>query len=597
MDKKEQYLIFLMILLTTIVTVRVFTWGRYDCSWLILQILTAAVFGWFFGRCREKNNGEFFLAGGALLGIWSYALIELNPPLHDLQLSVSTLYRLNFLSTQEIHTILPHAHLHREAMPAAVTVLLLGIYLVVWTARFCAAGHLGALLRLVLFATLPVILLPLSLVLICPFLSDKSFQYPCFLPQALLTAGILSLLLIAVLPLLTVLKNRPGWKRLLAAYGILILISCGAWGIFCGIQAFRRVRTLERLAAEGRPMTLDAFYARRKNAKDGTEKISELFDRCKNPEFDTADFPFNANWNWTVPSGTDRNRSRKEEMIRVSESPLGEKFTAEIAGLAEYDQIRIGGSYTDFNSLGPTLNNIRSLVRTGVARAAIAHYTGKTEFILPRLKAVTPVSRLLRDQPWMICELVRGNLDLILGSQVVSLGPDGPQYADDYRFFLNWIRSQDHSSHAWGETENCAELLRYYDRKLIGRLNPAVFFLIRPLLIETAFRYLRMALRREKYLAEHRDLPPDDPSRRGFLKVMATKRVLETALALKLYRSLHGHYPRSLAELTPEILTEEPLNPATGKPLAYRLLADGFEISVEGAEFKPAIQLRSRPAY
>lgn len=585
MDKKEQYLVFLMILLTTVSTIQVFKRGEYQCCYLILQILAAVVFGWFFGRRREKRNWAFFLAGGALLGIWSYAVAGLNPPLHDLQLAESSLHRLDLLNTAEIYAVLPYAHLHREAIPAAVTVLLLTIYLAVWSARFSAAGHLGTLLRLVLFASLPVVLLPMSLVLSCPFLSDRSLRYACFLPPAQLTAAGLSLVLILILPLLTVLKKRPGWKRVLAAYGILILISLSVWGIFYGIQAVRRARTLARLAAEGRPMTLEAFYARRKNAKDGTKKLSELFAMMEKPNFDTGDFPFNSSFDWIArnASGNILKPARKDEMIRVSEGPSGEKLTAGIAELAKYDQIRFNGSYTDFNSFGPVLNNIRRMVRTGAARAAIAHYTGKTELILPRLKAVTPASRLLEHQPLLICGLVYANLDLILGSQVVALGPNGPQYADDYRFFLDWIHSRDYSSHAWRETEICAELLKDYDhgRKLIGRLNPVIFFLIRPLLIETAFRYLRMALRREKYLAENHDLPPEDLNRPSFLRVMGTKGVLETAFALKLYRSLHGKYPDSTAALVPEILASLPLDPVTGKPFRYVLKKDHFELFSE----------------
>ena len=600
MNKKERYLVFLMILLTTVSTIQVFIRGEYHCGYLSLQILAAVAFGWFFGRCREKRNWVFFLAGGALLGIWSYAVAGLNPPLHDLQLAESSLHRLDLLNTAEIYAVLPYAHLHREAIPAAVTVLLLTIYLAVWSARFSAAGHLGTLLRLVLFASLPVVLLPMSLVLSCPFLSDRSLRYACFLPPALLTAAGLSLVLILILPLLTVLKKRPGWKRVLAAYGILILISLSVWGIFYGIQAVRRARTLVRLAAEGRPMTLEAFYVRRKNAKDGTKKLSELFAMMENPEFDMRDFPFNASHDWIArnASGNTLKPARKDEMIRVSEGPSGEKLTAGIAELAKYDQIRFNGSYTDFNSFGPVLNNIRRMVRTGAARAAIAHYTGKTELILPRLKAVTPASRLLEHQPLLICGLVYANLDLILGSQVVALGPNGPQYADDYRFFLDWIHSRDYSSHAWRETEICAELLKDYDhdRKLIGRLNPVIFFLIRPLLIETAFRYLKMALRREKYLAENHDLPPEDLNRPSFLRVMGTKGVLETAFALKLYRSLHGKYPDSTAALVPEILASLPLDPVTKKPFRYVLKKDYFELFSEAFKQKTPL-LVSEPRY
>ena len=92
MNKKEQYLVFLMILLTTAVTIRVFIEGEYHCeNYLILQISAAIVSGLFFGRRREKGNLAFFLSGGALLGIWSYAVTGFNPPLHDFQLAESSL--------------------------------------------------------------------------------------------------------------------------------------------------------------------------------------------------------------------------------------------------------------------------------------------------------------------------------------------------------------------------------------------------------------------------------------------------------------------------------------------------------------------------
>ena len=72
---------------------------------------------------------------------------------------------------------------------------------------------------------------------------------------------------------------------------------------------------------------------------------------------------------------------------------------------------------------------------------------------------------------------------------------------------------------------------------------------------------------------------------------------MATALALKLYRSLHGHYPRTLSRLVPEILPELPLNPMTGKEIKYRQDKDRFEISVESEETKYQIWLKSSPSY
>ena len=571
-----------LILLTLGLTVWVFMEGEYDCDrFLIWHVLLAAGFGLFFGRRREKRNWLFFLAGGALLGIWSYAVIGLNPPLRPAWELFNPLEAGIVSWTEYYMSPISHfTHFPKQRIEFAVMVMALGVYVLMWTARFCANSKRGALLRFGLFLTLPVILLPLSLVLIWPFLSERSWQYGIFLPWALLASAGISLALIAAVLIPAILKRPLNWKRLPGAYGILILVSVSVWGIFFGVQAVRRVRLLDRLAAEGRPMTLDAFYSLQKDAKDGTEKVSELFDLMKNPEFDTRDFPFNSSLDWVArhPRKNGLKRERKDEMVRVSEGPLGEKFTAGIAELAKYDQIRIGEYYTDFNGFRSVLVKIRTLVRTGAGRAAIAHYTGKTGFILPRLKALTPVGHLLRHQPWPACAFDHANLDLILGSQVVALGPDGPQYADDYRFFLNWIRSREYLP-AWNGTEVGAELLKKCGKDdSTSRLNPALFLLVRPLLIESFLRYCLQSLRREKYLAEHHDLPPDDPVRPGLLRLMGTKGCLETAFALKLYRSLHGEYPRTTAALVPEILSELPLDPVTGKPFRYERKSGGFEL-------------------
>lgn len=599
----EKILLILLILLAAGITIRVFFRGAY--RWqddLVWQAGAAVLAGFWFGRSRGKNSWAFFLAGAGLLGVWSYALAGLFPQLDG--------WRSPFDPNKMIN--LPQDLLRCENLLATVSILLEAVYLPVWIARFCAGSKLGGLLRLGLFLTLPAVLLPLSLALVVPF-HPRISDFDADIVRALIwTAAGISAGLILTMPVLAILKVRFGWKRLLIAYGILILISCAAWSIFYGIQLVRRGVMRHRLAAEGRPMTLQAYYDRLKAPKDGMEQLKELIGLLDDPKFDTSDFPLNSAGDWLKkdapesapknyffpPHGFGLKRSRKEAMIRVSEGPLGEKLTAGLAGLAKYDHIRFKGNYTDFDPMLKMLTDIRRLVRTGTARAVIAHYTGKTELILPRLKAVTPASRLLTRQPWRICSVVHSAVDMIVVSRVVSLGPDGPQYAGDYRFFLNWIRGQDYTQ-GWCETEVCAELLTHYEKNMfdVNNRNRLPLFLLRPLLLESVFRELEQSLRREKLLAAHGELEKDDSSRQSFLRIAAGKKLMETALALKLYRSLHGHYPQSLSELVPEIIPAVPLNPMTGKEIKYRLDKDRFEISVKSEETKYQIWLKSSPDY
>lgn len=593
----------LLILLAAGITFRVFYRGAY--RWqddLVWQAGAAVLAGFWFGRHREKNNWAFFLAGAGLLGFWSYALVGFFPQLDG--------WRAFFEPIRMIR--LPNNLLSWEYLPATISVLLVSVYLLVWIARYSSESKWDAILRLFLFLTLPAVLLPLCLVLVIPFHPQISY-YGTDIMQALIwtVAGISTVPILTML-ILAILKVRFAWKRLLAAYAVLILISCAGWGFFYGVQLIRRAVILNRLAAEGRPMTLQAYYGRLKNVKDGTEQLAKLIEFLKNPEFDTKDFPLNSARKWLKkdvpesapnnyipsPDGFGLKRSRKDAMIRISESPAGKKFTAGLAELAEYDHIQFDGNYTDNNQMGKVLNNMRFLVRTGTARAAIAHYTGNTEQILPRLKAVTPVSRLLNRQPWMICGIISSRLDMVVVSQVVGIGPDGEQYADDYRFFLNWIRARDYTS-SWAETEVCAEQLKYYDKIFILRneIEALSFFPLRPLVLETLFREVERSIRREKILAAHFEPEKDDPSRWSFQTIAARKRIMETALALKLYCSLHGHYPIVLSALVPEILPKLPLNPMNGKEIKYRMNKDRFEISLESENIKYQIRLKSSPNY
>jgi len=62
--------------------------------------------------------------------------------------------------------------------------------------------------------------------------------------------------------------------------------------------------------------------------------------------------------------------------------------------------------------------------------------------------------------------------------------------------------------------------------------------------------------------------------------------VLTTATAAKLYRARHGSYPNALAELTPHILKQVPIDEFMGKPLIYKRRGDGFVVYSVGQNLK-----------
>lgn len=57
-------------------------------------------------------------------------------------------------------------------------------------------------------------------------------------------------------------------------------------------------------------------------------------------------------------------------------------------------------------------------------------------------------------------------------------------------------------------------------------------------------------------------------------------------LACRLYKSRTGHYPETLDELVPGLLTEVPIDPFTGNPLVYRREGEGFIVYSLGSNEK-----------
>lgn len=66
----------------------------------------------------------------------------------------------------------------------------------------------------------------------------------------------------------------------------------------------------------------------------------------------------------------------------------------------------------------------------------------------------------------------------------------------------------------------------------------------------------------------------------------ATILASRTGLACRLYKNKTGEYPENLEKLVPEILSEVPVDPFTGKALVYRREGPGFIVYSLGSNEK-----------
>jgi hypothetical protein len=68
---------------------------------------------------------------------------------------------------------------------------------------------------------------------------------------------------------------------------------------------------------------------------------------------------------------------------------------------------------------------------------------------------------------------------------------------------------------------------------------------------------------------------------------MRTRRQLvEVGLALEIFKAGNGHYPSELAELTPSILGQVPIDLFADKPLIYKQIGSGYLLYSIGINMK-----------
>ena len=180
----------------------------------------------------------------------------------------------------------------------------------------------------------------------------------------------------------------------------------------------------------------------------------------------------------------------------------------------------------------------------------------------------------------------------------MSLGPDGVQYAPCYRQALAYLKAQklclpDDAGVYLAELahlkpDNYAEFLA---------LPGAMAFSAKRVTYNLSIRPELKKLAADGYHGEV--LPWDRLDTYQRLARFSEVSLLlgRTGVALKLYRSLEGKYPATLAELVPKYLDETPVSPLSDIPLIYQTDGNDFTLSITVQPNKFAFGVFSQQRY
>jgi len=242
---------------------------------------------------------------------------------------------------------------------------------------------------------------------------------------------------------------------------------------------------------------------------------------------------------------------------------------------------------------------LRNCTRMWAGLAALYLETGEPDKVLPQMLKITAMDQQkLADLSYVRGELTRVSCRMIWYIYLVSLGPDGPQYAPYYRQALNHLKAQkvcfpDDAGVYLAQldclkSENYPEFLALPGAVAFSAKRLAYFMSIRPEL---------QKLKEDGYHGEA--LPWDVLDIYKYLSINSEVSLLlgRTGVALKLYRSEEGKYPATLAELVPKYLDQLPVSPFPDAPLIYRLDGNDFTLSIKVPPYKYPFEVSSQQRY
>ena len=270
--------------------------------------------------------------------------------------------------------------------------------------------------------------------------------------------------------------ERRSWRNVAWCAGGFAVFSLVAWTISATAMFVYSGRLLERTEylADRRPTA----------PKDLYREMADLEARLPPPKGISlpvigADF-------WHPQNGGEVVSDEiKKRTLKFAGSAAGEEYFALAKRYFELCQRSVGEyRYTDAGQRSEALINCIFAIRLIEMTAALAHYRGDAEQVLPLLDQLKKLEQAVYSHGDILGQL---NGEIISGDRlrfIVACGPDRPEYAPHYRVLLKDCRKNCFRPRANGEAREELENIR--------RFRPA------KILRHSAFDQKRVCHRREK---------------------------------------------------------------------------------------------------
>jgi len=397
---------------------------------------------------------------------------------------------------------------------------------------------------------------------------------------------------------------------------VLILIVRSAWNL---VETRKLNAAVEKIKAEGKPIEIKDFEVQcddSENAALPWKEIEKMFSLRENKQVSDA-----------LEKALDGKTLESEEKAKISEiisenKPSLEKFKEVIK--RPHFKYETDWDKSPYEFIIPRATKIIGLMRLYCLDAFFKAEEGRLEDGIDQCLSWLKFSSTLQDEPFLISYLIRiavTKYPLTLLNTIIS----SRRLNDDALLsILNTLNSD-----GWQkgltrsiETEG-ASIYSLFKKILEGKAKAKevgldiysykfLVWLFRPVLqadlryslklfdemVETSkMPYFEFAASRESYEEKYNKIPryyvltrlltPNVES--AFLKETIIKAKILAAragIACKIFQNRHRVFPVQLSQLVPEMLSEIPTDPFSGKPLIYRRTPSGFIVYSVGSNGK-----------
>jgi len=415
-------------------------------------------------------------------------------------------------------------------------------------------------------------------------------------------------------------KDASCRKILFKTIVVILLFSFGTHGIANLKASIKLNKTIRQAKTEGIKMAPEEVIPppipNKDNAALVYQQAFDLADRLIKNKYKTE-------WEYMPYDSTIKleeiTAKQKRTISRIMKDPEFAKFYALLDEAVNMPACRFDYKYADGPAmLLPGLAKMRSMARLIAARTYILGEERKYSEALRSAGTGLQLGDSLTDEPILISRLVRIATDDIAVKSLNLLVNRGKTAfsVEDYRILLSilngkksgmtralegelvfyggyifnkeknpvgsiWPRINRHFGKIHGSYLGhlvLKEDYAFYIQALTETINYSQkpYFAVKDKTAEWDRKIFPDKFKTYKHLISSMTLPALSRVLEQQARNNATLDSCKLALALKIYREQHGNYPDTLAPLAPDIISELPLDPFTGKGYIYRKESKGF---------------------